>query len=73
MWFQLPVDVRLTRCATDHCGGQPTWRLEAGGTGSNYCSACKAKIQRQAYLGSEDMGQFVSLDFSPFGPTRGPR
>lgn len=44
MWFSLNGDARLGRCATDACGGQPTWRLEAGGTGSDYCSGCKAEI-----------------------------
>lgn len=44
MWFELKGDERLKRCATDRCGGQPTWRLEADGVGSNYCSGCKARI-----------------------------
>lgn len=44
MWFELTGDARLGRCASDHCGGQPIWRLEAGGVGSNYCSGCKEKI-----------------------------
>lgn len=44
MWFKLLGDARLDRCATDGCGGQPTWRLEAGGIGSNYCYGCKEKI-----------------------------
>lgn len=44
MWFKLKGDERLTRCASEDCGGQPTWRLEADGVGSNYCSGCKAKI-----------------------------
>lgn len=46
MWFELKNDERLKRCATDGCGGQPSWRLEASGTGSNYCSGCKTKITR---------------------------
>lgn len=46
MWFPLKGDARLTRrCATEGCGGQPTWRLEAGGVGSDYCPGCKAKIE----------------------------
>ncbi len=45
MWFQLKGDERLGRCATEDCGGQPTSRLEADGTGSNYCSGCRAKIE----------------------------
>jgi hypothetical protein len=44
MWFTLRGDERLTRCASEDCGGQPTWRLEADGVGSNYCSGCKEKI-----------------------------
>ena len=44
-WFKLFGDSRLGACATDGCGGQPTWRLEAGGVGSNYCSGCSARIR----------------------------
>lgn len=44
MWFELRGDARLGRCATEGCGGQPTWRLEAGGVGSDYCSGCREKI-----------------------------
>ena len=44
MWFKLTGDERLKQCATEGCGGQPAWRLEAGGVGSNYCSGCKAEI-----------------------------
>jgi len=47
-WFKLNGDARLGRCDTENCCGQPTWRLEAGGIGSNYCSGCKAKIESQA-------------------------
>lgn len=45
MWFELKGDSRLGRCDSEGCGGQPTWRLEAGGVGSNYCSGCKARIE----------------------------
>lgn len=46
MWFALNGDERITtRCGSDNCDGQPTWRFEAGGGGSNYCSGCKAKIE----------------------------
>jgi hypothetical protein len=46
MWFQLKGDERIThRCASEGCGGQPTWKLEADGVGSFYCSGCKAKIE----------------------------
>lgn len=44
MWFDLKGDARLGRCASEGCGGQPTWRFEWNGTGSNYCSGCKARI-----------------------------
>lgn len=43
-WFPLHGDERLGRCATEGCGQQPTFRLEADGFGSNYCSACTARI-----------------------------
>lgn len=47
MWFQLKGDERVARCCSSHlCGGQPTWKLEAGGVGSFYCSGCKEKIER---------------------------
>lgn len=44
-WFELNGEARLGKCATDKCGGAPIFRLEAGGTGSNYCSGCRAKIE----------------------------
>jgi hypothetical protein len=47
MWFDLKGDERLSRCASEGCGGQPTFRLEAGGVGSNYCSGCRQKIMLQ--------------------------
>lgn len=43
-WFALTREERLGRCATQDCGGQPIWRFEGGGVGSNYCSGCKSKI-----------------------------
>lgn len=47
MWFQLKGDERTThRCATDKCGGQPTYKLEADGVGAFYCSGCKEKIDQ---------------------------
>lgn len=46
MWFDLHGDKRLGRCATEDCGGQPAYRLEVDGTGSDYCSGCRAKIVR---------------------------
>lgn len=46
MWFELNGDQRIThRCASESCGGQPTWRMESGGIGSDYCSGCKAKVE----------------------------
>lgn len=61
MWFKLTGDARLGRCATEGCGGQPTWRMEADGIGSNYCSGCKDNIKemllvlrsRAAFQGEE--------------------
>lgn len=51
MWFDLRGDERIAqRCATEGCGGQPTSRLEAGGVGSNYCSGCRAKIEKPHFL-----------------------
>lgn len=44
MWFPLKGDERLGRCATEGCGGQPIWRFEGAGFGSNYCSGCKMNI-----------------------------
>lgn len=48
MWFRLEGDERLGRCATDGCGGQPIYRCEYKGVGSNYCSGCRAKIEHPA-------------------------
>lgn len=45
MWFKLTGDERLGKCATEECWQQPTYRLEADGTGANYCSACKEAIE----------------------------
>jgi hypothetical protein len=47
MWFKLSGDARLGHCDSEKCGGQPTWRLEADGVGSNYCSGCKEIIDRR--------------------------
>jgi hypothetical protein len=46
MWFKLTGDKRLGACTSEGCGGQPTWRLESGGVGSDYCSGCKEVIER---------------------------
>lgn len=32
-------------CASAECDGVPEWYAEAGGTGSYYCSGCKAAIE----------------------------
>lgn len=46
MWFELKGDERITRrCASEGCHRQPTWKLEADGAGSFYCSGCKAMIE----------------------------
>lgn len=45
-WFELKGDERINeRCASENCPGQPTWRLEADGVGSNFCSGCKEHIE----------------------------
>lgn len=44
-WFMLGGDARLGQCATDNCGGQPTWRFEGSGIGSNYCPGCRERIR----------------------------
>jgi hypothetical protein len=59
-WFALTGDARLGRCTSDGCGGQPTWRLEAAGVGSNYCSGCKENIQRLEVRDRDRLGfEFV--------------
>ena len=48
-WFELKGDERIReRCASEGCPGGPTYRLEAEGIGSNYCSGCKAMIEEHA-------------------------
>ncbi|QPF87013.1 hypothetical protein IC762_12235 [Bradyrhizobium genosp. L] len=67
MWFELRGDKRLGQCATAHCGGQPTWRLEADGVGSDYCSGCKERLTRS--LGErprEPEGERQKLDVIGF-------
>ncbi len=49
MWFEIKGDARLGRCATEGCGGQPTFRLEAAGIGSNYCSGCRENIDLEPW------------------------
>lgn len=51
-WFALKGDARLGRCATDGCGGQPAFRLEVGGIGSDYCSGCAESIRAYRRLSS---------------------
>lgn len=54
MWFELKGDERIKlRCATHGCGGQPTWRLEIDGIGSNYCTGCKVTIEADNKLCNE--------------------
>lgn len=61
-WFELKGDERLSTCATEGCGGQQTWRLEAGGIGSNYCSGCKAKIEAFQIFTDEQNAKFRAQD-----------
>lgn len=44
MWFYRRGDARLGECATEGCWQAPIYRLEAGGIASNYCSACRSRI-----------------------------
>jgi len=55
-WFELSGDARFGSCATEGCGGQPIWRLEADGVGSNYCSGCASRIRAL----SQDPGGYYS-------------
>lgn len=46
MWFEIKDDKRITeRCASEGCGGQVMYRLEADGVGSYFCSGCRADIE----------------------------
>ena len=45
MWFRLQGNRFMDRCASDGCSKQPTWRLDAGGAGSEFCSGCKEKLE----------------------------
>ena len=67
MWFGLKGDERLKQCASEGCGGQPTWRLEAGGVGSDYCSGCKDKITDLANAGGQRVKALASIASSLFG------
>jgi hypothetical protein len=58
-WFELSGDMRLGECASEGCGQQPTYRLETGGIGANYCSACRAKIDRAAALPTPDVAELI--------------
>lgn len=66
MWFNLSGDMRLGACTTDRCGGQPTWRLESGGIGSDYCSGCKEIIER---IGTDDPNRVYDARIEGF-PSR---
>lgn len=56
-WFKLTGDARLGRCSSEGCGGQPTWRLEAGGVGSNYCSGCHVEISNPSVFQNQTNSQ----------------
>lgn len=54
MWFELKGEERINqRCATEGCGGQPVYRLEAAGVASNYCSGCRDRIEGHAPAAQE--------------------
>jgi hypothetical protein len=44
-WFVLADHEIHGLCATEGCEAPPSVRLEVGGVGSNYCSACREKIE----------------------------
>lgn len=56
-WFSILTNPLHGECASEGCLNPPSWRLEAGGVGSEYCHNCKANIeklvQRAAYLRGE--------------------
>jgi hypothetical protein len=62
MWFERRGDERLGRCATEGCGGQPTFRLEIAGIGSNYCSGCQCKITSRRFNNVKDMLEYLNDD-----------
>jgi hypothetical protein len=68
MWFELNGDSRLGRCTSEGCGGQPTWRLEAGGVGSDYCSGCKEIIDRRRRKRVYDSYHGEWMDDGPLHP-----
>jgi hypothetical protein len=43
-WFALPYILKQGPCATENCLGEPVWRFEGGGVGSDYCLNCHAKL-----------------------------
>lgn len=68
MWFELKGDARLGRCATDRCGGAPTFRLEADGVASNYCSGCRANIaqhKEDVTVRLTGIATAIGLDWTP--------
>lgn len=62
-WFRLNGDARLGACATDNCWGQPTWRFEGGGVGSNYCSGCRERIKSTPPTGGISMEEAAAENF----------
>lgn len=74
-WFNLTGDARLGRCDTEGCGGQPTWRLETCGIGSNYCSGCKeiiasptpqCEVQSAVAITDEMIEEAIEAHVEPF-------
>lgn len=63
-WFERHGDeAQLGHCDSEGCGGQPTWRFEGGGVGSNYCSGCKERIRSTPPPGGISMEEAAAQNF----------
>jgi len=68
-WTQLPFDGRPYACATSDCERQAAWRFEAGGVASDFCSDCKAVIQRGSQEVSREQDFLCESCGSPLSHT----